>query len=285
MVAVFSEVKRVLKNDGTLWLNLGDSYIGGKGQSGSRGGEYQKERNNNGESLNKDYQTLGGRKQTRPTDNLREINRAKDRTTSKWSYSNCPPSGVLKPKDLVGIPWMTAFALRTDGWYLRQDIIWHKPNPMPESVTDRCTKSHEYIFLMAKSQKYYYDYDAIVEVALNPQACGGIGNKQTSKRKGTGLESEIDYIPDGRRNKRDVWTVNTKPYSEAHFATFPEKLIVDMIKAGCPKDGIILDPFMGAGTSAVVARKLNKNFIGFELNKDYITIADKRLYEELGMFL
>jgi DNA modification methylase len=297
MVQLFHEVKRVLKPEGTLWLNLGDSYVGGKGQSGSRGGEYQEERNENGESLNKGYQTLGGRKETRPTD---------DRQMMKLSN--------LKPKDLVGIPWMTAFALRADGWYLRQDIIWHKRNPMPESVTDRCTKSHEYIFLMSKSQRYYFDYEAIrtpmAESSIarlsqdieNQEGSDRVPGKTNGKMKAVAHKTAItpgqtpqtkalnrmDGIKDPiyeYANKRDVWTVNTKPYKEAHFAVYPEELIVDCIKAGCPKDGIILDPFMGSGTTAVVARKLDRNFIGFELNPKYIKIADKRLYSELGMFL
>lgn len=253
MVKVFSDVKRALKPRGTLWLNLGDSYA-----SGGRG--YNEEHAKflgNGQA---EAQSLGYKK---------------------------PPPG-LKHKDMVGIPWMTAFALRSDGWYLRQDIIWHKPNPMPESVTDRCTKSHEYIFLLSKSQKYYFDNIAIQEPAVHredPRA--GYGRLHyRGKREGvdgTGHENFVKIVDN--RNKRDVWTVNTKPYKEAHFAVYPEELIVDCIKAGCPPGGVVLDPFMGSGTTAVVARKLDRNFIGFELNPEYITIADKRLYEELGMFL
>jgi len=279
----------VLKKDGTLWLNLGDSYAG----SGKAQGQKPEHKN------------CGKIKQKRGYDVPKAT----------------PTKEIgLKPKDLVGIPWMVAFALRADGWYLRQDIIWHKPNPMPESVTDRCTKSHEYIFLLSKSQKYYFDNEAIQEEALtdikNIQgergtqgytvASGGItGNAQRSHSGGYGYsghknlqdkgqpshsfhESRAEGIPDelyAVRNKRDVWTVNTKPYKEAHFAVYPEELIVDCIKAGCPPGGVVLDPFMGSGTTGVVARKLDRNFIGFELNPKYITIADKRLYEELGMFL
>lgn len=287
MIAIFSEVNRVLKTEGTLWLNLGDSYYGS---------------NSNDKSIT----------------NKKSISAGMGQGKSYRTKATGIVSG-LKPKDMVGIPWMTAFALRSDGWYLRQDIIWHKPNPMPESVTDRCTKSHEYIFLMAKSQKYYFDHEAIQEEAVTnipntqgdrgsqgyAKASGVNGSAQRSNSGGYGYSGHKSSCTPGQtpqskalkrmegikddnyetRNKRDVWTVNTKPYKEAHFATFPERLIVDMIKAGCPKDGIVLDPFMGAGTTAVVARKLNRNFIGFELNKDYITIADKRLYEELGMYL
>lgn len=295
---VFSEVNRVLKPEGTLWLNLGDSYAGsGKGPAGNL--TY----NENGQIKQSSGKTYG-----------------------------------LKPKDLIGIPWMVAFSLRSAGWYLRQDIIWNKPNPMPESVTDRCTKSHEYIFLMSKSPKYYYDQDAIrtpvkdstVQRMMqqiedqkgservpgktngNMKAVGpgrisrnGVDNKGGNQGSTTGIkayshrgtgdktltghsgnfDSDGNLIGDGMANKKSVWSVTTKPFSEAHFATFPEKLIVDCIKAGCPENGIVLDPFMGAGTTALVARKLNRNYLGFELNPDYIKIANKRLYAELGMFL
>lgn len=274
MVAVFTEVKRVLKKEGTLWLNLGDSYASNTKGSG---GPSEKQLSNSGSRY--------------------EI--------KKFNHG-------VKEKDLMGIPWLVAFALRKSGWYLRQDIIWHKPNPMPESVTDRCTKSHEYIFLLSKSAKYYYDADAIKEDAKtyenrptgvernrlfnydskinnNPDAflvkktgrskndCGGHSSIQLSGRG--------DFMPnDGMINKRSVWTVTTKPFSEAHFATFPEDLIVDCIKAGCPENGIVLDPFMGAGTTALVAAKLNRNYVGCELNPDYIAIAEKRLFNELGLF-
>lgn len=299
LVQVFSEVKRVLKPEGTLWLNLGDSYAGS-----GKGGQSEEKRSQN------------------------------------WQpeYSNKGKRYGLKPKDLIGVPWMVAFALRANGWYLRQDIIWHKPNPMPESVTDRCTKSHEYIFLLTKSQKYYYDINAIrtpVKDSTVQRMMQQIENQKVSERvpgktngnmkavgpgrtprpgvdtkggnqasetgikayshRGTGdkkltghsgnFDSDGNLIGDGMANKKSVWTVTTKPFKEAHFATFPEDLIVDCIKAGCPIGGVVLDPFMGAGTTAVVSRKLNRNFIGFELNKDYISIATKRLNDELGFFL
>lgn len=214
---------------------------------------------------------------------------------------------TYKPKDLIGIPWMLAFSLRKAGWYLRQDIIWHKPNPMPESVTDRCTKSHEYIFLLSKSQRYYFDHEAIQEPAnpeyitrynygmpgskaekigggnlegmRKPQTknCQYDGQKPNSmhKRREEGLPDEVYFV----RNKRDVWSVNLKPNKETHFATYPEKLISPCILAGCPEKGIVLDPFMGSGTTGIVARKLNRNYIGCELNPEYKAMAERRIAE------
>lgn len=278
LLQVFSEVKRVLKPEGTLWLNLGDSYGGsGRGPAGN---------------LNGDEHSM--HEKHKPFKSL-----------------------TVKPKDLIGVPWMVAFALRANGWYLRQDIIWNKPNPMPESVTDRCTKSHEYIFLLSKSQKYFYDAESI-RTALKDESIArlaqDIENQTGSSRvpgktngrmkavrkefkpneagSGSGLKGHSGYFnAEGELNCRDtankksVWTVTTKPFKEAHFATFPEELILDCIKAGCPIDGVVLDPFMGAGTTALVSRKLNRNYIGFELNPDYISIANKRLHDELGFFL
>ena len=189
LVEIFREVRRVLKKDGTVWLNMGDTYC----------------------------------------------------ITAQNQY---------KSKDLIGIPWQVAFALRNDGWYLRQDIIWHKPNPMPESASDRCTKSHEYIFLLSKTPKYYFNFEAIKEPC-------------TSEK--------------GYRRKRDVWTIATKPYKEAHFATFPEELVAPCLLAGCPEQGTALDLFAGAGTVGVVCKKTNRNFIGIELNPEYISIATTRI--------
>jgi DNA modification methylase len=252
MTEVFREVRRVLKDDGTLWLNLGDSY-NGVGQKNEQQAGSPKQKTNKG-ALCQSAKNIQG----------------------------------IKPKDLIGIPWMVAFALRADGWYLRQDIIWHKPNPMPESVTDRCTKSHEYIFLLSKSARYYYDADAIKEKMVGaPHNPGNKAKPDAGHLRNDFGTDRMDKVwgKDGMANKRSVWTVTTKPFSEAHFATFPEDLIVPCIKAGCPEGGIVLDPFMGAGTTAVVARKLNRNYTGFELNPDYIKIAGKRLYQELGMFL
>lgn len=284
MVRVFEEVRRVLRKDGTLWLNLGDSYAGNGGQYGS---------------VNS---TLSGRQA-----GSIEYGMAK---RFKKTGSN------IKSKDLFGIPWMIAFAFRSAGWYLRSDIIWAKKNCMPESVTDRPTRSHEYIFLLSKSAKYYYDYEAIKEPALydidgTGTAARKARQKTDNKSMPTNLQSGIRPASDkqrglsrrhngfndrrdkmsheeqctGLRNKRDVWTISPAQFPEAHFATFPEDLIVPCIKAGCPVGGIVLDPFMGAGTTALVARKLNRNFIGYELNADYIKIAETRLKNELGMFL
>lgn len=268
LVEVFTEVKRVLKPEGTLWLNLGDSYAN---PSKPGGGD--------------------------PTIGKRNIGTS--------NYRSNMPEG-LKPKDLIGIPWMVAFALRSSGWYLRQDIIWHKPNPMPESVTDRCTKSHEYIFLMSKSPKYYYDSASIKEYASynthERVSRAALNHKSNPNEKQNGIRPrKIANVGEGiknnesfdkamfkmpeKRNKRSVWSIVTQAFPQAHFATFLEDLIVDCIKAGCPEDGIVLDPFMGAGTTALVARKLLRNYIGFELNPEYIKIAEKRLQTQLGMFL
>jgi DNA modification methylase len=296
LTAVFMEVCRILEPSGSLWLNIGDSYWGGKGYSGSSAGVYQYERRKEGKSITREYSNFGGKGTIRPTDRKHEY---------------------IKSKDLIGIPWMLALALRNAGWYLRQDIIWHKPNPMPESVKDRCTKSHEYIFLLTKSAKYCFDHESILEPAAydgrkdtafkgsNKYAEGTTGlNVQTFASKGherrpnkirgfvekegqTGLSpshhgSNIPTCP--ARNKRDVWSVCTKAEKESHFAVFPDTLIVDCIKAGCPEDGTVLDPFIGSGTTAVVARKLNRNYIGFELNPKYIEISNRKIYNQLGMW-
>jgi len=238
LVTIFKEVRRVLKDDGTLWLNLGDSYNSHSTGKGNVGG------------------IEGNRKNK--IDNTANTHRG---------------SGIAKDKDLLGIPWMVAFALRADGWYLRQDIIWHKPNPMPESVTDRCTKAHEYIFLLSKSQRYYYDVDVIKE-KCNWNGKSGAKNYDWEN---DGRKHNTNQKPIEKRNKRSVWTVNTQSYKKAHFATFPEKLIVPCIKAGCPDGGVVYDPFMGAGTTALVAHKLNRKFIGSELNPEYVKIAERRL--------
>ena len=249
MVKVFSEVKRVLTKDGTLWLNLGDSYAGNCSRTSSGRAGMGKER----EGI---YSRLGD---------------------------------GLKSKDLVGIPWRVAFALQADGWYLRQDIIWHKPNPMPESVTDRCTKSHEYIFLLSKSPKYYYDHEAVKEKcseATIERFKQDIESQTGSNRVPFKNNGNIKAVGDGElRNKRSVWTVNTQPYSEAHFATYPTKLIRPCIKAGCPKGGVVLDPFGGSGTTAEVANELHRDAILCELNPEYCKLINKRLsLTQLEMF-
>lgn len=282
LVEVFREVRRVLRKDGTLWVNIGDSYAN------------------------------AGRK-TRDQDNK----------LPNRGMGVRPSDGEnVKSKDLIGIPWMLAFALRADGWYLRQDIIWSKPNPMPESVTDRCTKAHEYIFLLSKSDRYYFNQESIKEPAAlssvsrlsqdieSQQGSARVPGKtngnmkavrdssssfkrEKSKRgqaipgqnKGTHRpdreESQYDLLT---ANKRSVWTVSTKPFKEAHFATFPEDLIIPCIKAGCPPGGIVLDPFMGAGTTALVARSHGRNYLGCEINPEYDQIRVSRLHNKLGMF-
>lgn len=237
---VFHEVKRVLKDNGTLWLNIGDSYNGAK-----KGNT--------------------------------EVNKHKNVATD--SFEKKLWSGA-KPKDLIGIPWMLAFALRNDGWYLRQDIIWHKPNPMPEPVKDRCTKSHEYIFLLSKSQQYYFDYEKIQEDAVSNVGdarirFGGSKYGDNNDRK-FAIYSGNEWTPTTTRNKRDVWDIPVQPTKEAHFATFPERLVEPCILAGCPEDGMVIDPFFGSGTTGRVAERLGREWCGIELNPDYIDIAMKR---------
>lgn len=257
MVEVFREVKRVLKKEGTVWLNLGDSYA------------------NNGVS---DSSKVGGFTGDRIRAGKKGIMDSRPRTI---------PLG-LKPKDLVGIPWRVAFALQADGWYLRSDIIWHKPNPMPESVTDRPTKSHEYMFLLTKSAKYYFDQEAVREPHLwagrDKRADGQRHESKGLCETGNYATNAVCYHPNGR-NVRTVWTIPTQPTPEAHFATFPEALIVPCIKAGCPEGGIVLDPFGGSGTTAIVAKKLQRKSILIELNPEYIKIAEKRIEKECGLLI
>jgi len=249
LVDVFRGVRRVLRDDGTVWLNLGDSYVG----TGHKG----------------DY-----------TDPM-----YKGRNGQKIAVNNKVKG--LKSKDLIGIPWRVAFALQEDGWYLRQDIIWSKPNPMPESVKDRCTKAHEYIFLLSKSPRYYFDNEAIKEqsktepVLRDKMGEGYQANYPNGDRFSMGERvwgSEL-------KNKRSVWTVSPKPFSEAHFAVYPPELIEPCILAGCPEGGTILDPFGGSGTTAVVADRLGRNSILAELNEDYIEIARNRIETDGGMFV
>lgn len=284
LVEVFREVRRVLKDDGTLWVNIGDSY------AAQRGGTYQP------------AETLSGGAHGK-TSNGENVNRG--RRDGYNPTRNAAAIG-LKHKDLIGIPWMLAFALRADGWYLRQDIIWHKPNPMPESVKDRCTKSHEYIFLLSKSERYHYDSDAISEPAKQTDQGHPIGGTRRNKIGDTHFRtaSGNEYTPryknladkglaphsmhkrraEGEkdivypyRNKRDVWSVNTKPNKAAHFATFPEELIEPCILAGSRVGGIVLDPFFGSGTTGAVALKHGREYLGIELNPEYIKIAENRL--------
>jgi len=309
LVKVFREVKRVLRDDGTVWLNLGDSY--------SSGG--------------------------RTTTTNQSLRGDKD-----YGVTRPKPSEGIKPKDLIGIPWRVAFALQQDGWYLRQDIIWHKPNPMPESITNRCTKAHEYIFLLSKKPKYYYDHEAIKEDAKYPQ--GPNSPKSIKKGKGEfGMDTRGGLSKIGalaKKNKRSVWTITTKPFKGAHFATFPKDLIEPCVLAGCPekmccdcgtpykrqmqktgefqrrwsktiataegsphegqssmqniyedlglqkqcecktnktKSGTVLDPFGGSGTTGIVAAQHNRNAVLLELNQEYIDLAKQRINKELGM--
>ena len=278
MVEVFRCVWDVLEDDGTLWVNIGDSYNGSGGQG------------------------------TKP--NIMSKEAAEGRGGKAIKVDN------IKSKDLIGIPWMLAFALRADGWYLRQDIIWHKPNPMPESVQDRCTKAHEYIFLLSKSQKYYYDIDAIKEPALDVSMARmqrGVSDTHKNVNGAPGQTAHSMNQPrpnmknmqvDGQspnsfhknrqngkpdevyenKNKRSVWTVTTKPYAGAHFAVFPSDLIEPCILAGAPVNGIVLDPFMGSGTTAQVAQHLGRQYIGCELNESYKPLQNKRLAQQSLIF-
>ncbi len=292
MVAVFREVRRVLRDDGTLWLNLGDSY------------------------------SSGGRT-TQVVDTVRGAssrNTGNDAASGKQEYLNGtamrpPVVAGLGSKQLLGMPWRTALALQADGWILRQDIIWSKPNPMPESVTDRCTKAHEYIFLMSKSAKYHYDAEAVAEAVTEstvarmsqttleqqagsarvpgktngnmkavPPRFGGnkYGDNDAPEHR---TKSGGDYdLKDGKRNRRSVWSIATQPFSEAHFATFPPDLIEPCIKAGCPKGGTVLDPFGGAGTTGLVADRLGRDSILIELNPEYAAMAQRRIEGDAGMF-
>jgi DNA modification methylase len=254
--SVFMECRRVLKKEGTMWIVIGDSYAGsGRGWSGKN--------------------DLYSRK-------------IQPKASFATQFSKPHKLPNHKNKDLIGIPWMLAFTLRNAGWYLRQDIIWSKPNPMPESVRDRCTKAHEYIFLLSKSPKYYFNHAAMLEPAKydGHKATTHAGSAKYHNNV-TGLSTQSLskggrnrwQMKDGEfmRNKRSVWVVPTRPFKGAHFATFPVDLVKTCIQAGCPIDGVVLDPFMGAGTTALVARELGSNYIGIELNAEYIEMAEKRL--------
>lgn len=303
LVSVFREVRRVLRPDGTLWLNLGDTYNNADKWGGGGANTGKHTRKPNGEIA------------------------SWEAVRRRWSHCG------LKPKDLVGVPWRVAFALQADGWYLRQDIIWAKPNPMPESVRDRCTKAHEYLFLLSKSERYYFDQEAILEPAapasverlsqptLDQQqgsvrvpgklngpmkaVCraphgrtdadyarmnarqdglhGKIGRTAGERRTKAGLMAVADK-PWIRRNRRSVWTVTTQPFSEAHFATFPPALIEPCILAGCPVGGTVLDPFGGSGTTGLVANRLDRDAVLIELNPEYAEMAERRLRADAPLF-
>ena len=295
MVAVFREVRRVLRDDGTCWVNMGDSYnAAGRVGQGAREGYKQ----------------------------------GTNRASAAGADSRRPSVSTLKPKDLIGQPWRLAFALQADGWWLRQDIIWHKPNPMPESTRDRCTKAHEYLFLLAKSERYAYDFEAMQEPVspntharlsqdlLNQRgsqrahagtgrqgrpmgAVGqGVGRRDgppgnpperklaeagSGTKNNTSMDAALAVMPD-TRNKRSVWTVATEPFKEAHFATFPPALIEPCIAAGCPIGGTVLDPFGGAGTTGLVADRLQRNALLIELNPAYAGIAQRRIAADAPLF-
>ena len=250
LVDVFAEVHRVLKKDGTLWLNLGDSY--------------------NGAASNRTGQ-----------------NGYKDGRTNRDKRFSTGGIEGLKSKDLIGIPWRVAFALQSYGWYLRQDIIWHKPNPMPESVTDRCTKAHEYIFLLSKSDRYFYDNEAIKEpvsdTSLKRAEYGWNCDRPSTKNAsmgGTGIHTEkmgTRFVNPSGRNKRSVWTVNTKPYKGAHFAVYPTELIRPCVLAGSRPGDVVLDPFNGSGTTGLVSIEERRKYIGIDINTEYLAIAEARI--------
>lgn len=254
LVAVLREARRVLRNDGTLWLNLGDSFAAGG-------------------AIDPYWRTTSGKIMP--------------------PQGRAPRTGNLKPKDLIGIPWRVAFALQADGWWLRSDIIWQKPNCMPESVRDRPTKSHEYVFLLAKSERYYYDADAIMESAA-PQSLARIHQRTFAQQTGgpkdyrtSGVnpnrsmrQTLENFAKNPRRNRRDVWSVATAPYKGAHFAVMPPALVEPCVLAGCPVGGVVLDPFFGAGTVGVVARRHSRHYLGIELNAEYIALAEARIAHE-----
>jgi DNA modification methylase len=255
MVEVFRCVWDVLADDGTLWLNIGDSY--------ARQGGRESDQPRHWDGREKTAGSLHGTRQAQDIG--------------------------LKPKDLIGIPWMLAFALRADGWYLRQDIIWHKPNPMPESVKDRCTKAHEYIFLLSKSEKYLFDRMAIAEPAVYAEQHAKKTTSWGSKKNAAGVKANLEQykqigiennktcLEGGMRNKRSVWAINVKPYKGAHFATFPPDLIEPCILAGSREGDIVLDPFMGSGTTAQVALQHGRQYLGCELNESYKELQDERI--------
>jgi DNA modification methylase len=253
LVDVFREVRRVLRDDGTVWLNLGDSYSG-SGKASGRTWE--------GEAIPKLSAKQGSNK-------------------GSLIPGGQVPEGT-KPKDLLMIPARVALALQADGWWLRSDIIWHKPNPIPESVRDRPTSAHEHIFLLSKNKRYYYDADAIAEESTCDRIRGPADHPDVVSANGNGGLARRDSM--GTRNRRNVWTVATKPYKEAHFATFPSELIEPCILAGCPPGGTVLDLFAGAGTTLLVANQLGRKGIGIELNPEYCALARRRIQDDAPLF-
>lgn len=325
LVEVFREVRRVLRDDGTCWVNLGDSYAGSGrggnpteatstlqgGQTSQRASMVKRGGPPSAKSTLRGNGHVGGGPKlhalapvvgSQLPAGFHENARQEGNIGRAW----VPPPVGLKQKDLVGAPWMVAFALRADGWYLRQDIIWHKPNPMPESIRDRCTKAHEYVFLLSKSQRYYFDQDAIrtpfsgetktqsfdtMEFKARDRykkpdgwdtGKGGHGSFHRDGRE-KGSKAPTDYVPPSGANKRSVWTVATEAFSEVHFATFPPALIEPCILAGCPVGGTVLDPFGGAGTTGLVADRLQRDAILIELNPTYAAMAERRIRGDAGM--
>jgi DNA modification methylase len=277
MVGVLREVRRVLRDDGTLWLNMGDSYatsINGRSAHDTK-------------AAGNDDRTFRDKPFTTITPDWKSrVGQSGNKGNGGADHGFRISDPVLKPKDLCGIPWRVAFALQADGWYLRQDIIWSKPNPMPESVTDRCTKAHEYLFLLSKRERYYYDAEAIAEVGTGRETFFP-ATPQLKALTITGARNDGDsanLAPAITRNKRSVWEVTTAPFSEAHFATFPPALIEPCIKAGCPKDGTVLDPFGGAGTTGLVADRLQRNAILIELNPAYAAMSSNRIKDDAPLF-
>lgn len=244
MVEVFAEVRRVLRSDGTCFVNLGDSYTEGAGNRNGLNGTTANFKHDHGEKCGANANPRIG-------------------------------SGGLAPKQLLGVPWRVALALQDAGWWLRQDIIWSKPNPMPESVRDRCTKAHEYVFLLTKSARYFWDARAIAEVSCGRERFGNwtAGSPCPDRNDNNSQNME----PTVTRNARSVWHIATQPYPEAHFATFPEELPRRCIKAGCPEGGTVLDPFNGSGTTGLVAVQLGRAYVGIELNPEYAALARKRI--------
>jgi DNA modification methylase len=273
MAAVFRDVRRVLRKDGTLWLNYGDSYA--TSVNGRSAADTKAAGNDDRTFRDKPFSTIG------PV--WRAGNPDKNGGRSNRNGLSVDADCLLKPKDLCGIPWRVAFALQADGWYLRQDIIWSKPNPMPESVTDRCTKAHEYIFLLSKSGRYHFDSGAISETATfkrNVPRRFGAAEQTGTGRQDVGRTFEYPET----RNKRSVWEVATQPFPGTHFATFPPELIEPCILAGCPKGGTVLDPFGGAGTTGMVADRLGRDAVLIELNPEYAAMAQNRIKGDAGMF-
>lgn len=322
MVEVFAEVRRVLRPDGTCWVNLGDCYASGAGKVGESpgGGEQGARWRGDVDRIRDDKRGYrGDRLANGRGEHSGEVQRKKTRATRDGSHAgkhtgmaalgpmtqpNRMPTPGLKPKDLVGIPWRVAFALQATGWWLRADIIWAKPNPMPESVRDRPTKSHEYLFLLSKSEKYFYDSAAVREDCVSGDISGagpeyqppgggpphkGLRNRAGNKvrtygdergRTGSHLGAGVPWEDsDGKRNRRSVWTVATRPFPEAHFATFPPDLVEPCILAGSPTGGVVLDPFNGSGTTGAVALARGRSYVGIELNPTYVAMSERRLHQ------